>query len=375
MAERQLTNAGKGCILVVFLGAVLLMVGGALLAVPGLYWAGRPEPEPVSREVPAPGAVPSEAPAATPAQAPAGAAIARIQKRGTLLVGMDTGEPAWTGTPPMYFPNDSGEPDGFDAALLKAIAHDLGVTPKIVHAKYSGLEELLLDESGKVDLLVSGYSPTDTAGIRWSEPYLEYGLCLVVPTRSKVRTVADLSGEAVGIFDDDAAAEEVSRLVKGYTELVRLEDGYWDQLLAGRFAGFLYDYPYAVAEIRVWTTQNPSKKGALKIAQYNLTDSTYAVGVRAAETDLLEAVNASIAAWRGSEAYREAVRTYLKNEAPAPEAPQGARVVTVAAGETLSLIAQRELGSVDRWPELWEKNRARFPNPHLIDVGDQVVVQ
>jgi polar amino acid transport system substrate-binding protein len=371
VAEKQLTGAGKGCILVVFLGAVLVMVGGALLAVPGLYWAGRPErqldpvpaPEPDALGQPAPG------------KAPAGAAIARIQQRGTLLVGMDTGEPAWTGTPPMYFPNDSGEPDGFDAALMKVIARDLGVTPKIVHAKYSGLEELLLDESGKVDLLLSGYSPTETAGIRWSAAYLEYGLCLVVPTQSKVRTVQDLSGKAVGIFDDDAAAEEVSRLVKGYTELVRLEDGYWDQLLAGRFAGFLYDYPYAVAEIRVWTTQNPSKKGALKIAQYNLTDSTYAVGVREAEPELLEAVNASIATWRSSEAYREAVRAYLKNEAPAPEAPKGGRLVTVAAGDTLSLIAQRELGSVDRWPELWEKNRDRFPNPHLIDVGDQVVVE
>ena len=37
--------------------------------------------------------------------------------------------------------------------------------------------------------------------------------------------------------------------MKGYTELVRLEDGYWDQLVSGRFAGFLYDYPYAAAEI------------------------------------------------------------------------------------------------------------------------------
>jgi nucleoid-associated protein YgaU len=49
-----------------------------------------------------------------------------------------------------------------------------------------------------------------------------------------------------------------------------------------------------------------------------------------------------------------------------------ARVVTVQSGDTLSLIAQRELGDVNRWPALWEKNRSRFPNPHLIDVGDKV---
>jgi ABC-type amino acid transport substrate-binding protein len=181
-------------------------------------------------------------------------------------------------------------------------------------------------------------------------------------------------GETIGIFDDDAAADEVQKLVKGYTGLVRLEDGYWDQLVEGRFAGFFYDYPYAAAEIAQWYKQNPSRKGTLRIAQYNLTDSTYAVGVREGEPDLLAAVNAAIDEWRGSSAYGDAIKQYLKG-GEAVEAPKDAgKVVVVQKGDTLSLIAQRELGSVDRWPELWEKNASRFPNPHLIDVGDEVVI-
>jgi nucleoid-associated protein YgaU len=46
----------------------------------------------------------------------------------------------------------------------------------------------------------------------------------------------------------------------------------------------------------------------------------------------------------------------------------------VVPGETLSGIATQHLGSVDRWPEVWALNKARFPNPHLIEVGDRVLI-
>ena len=48
----------------------------------------------------------------------------------------------------------------------------------------------------------------------------QFGLCLVVPAKSKVKTTQDLFGKAIGIFDDDAAAEDVQKLVKGYTKMM-----------------------------------------------------------------------------------------------------------------------------------------------------------
>lgn len=361
----------KGCILVVFLFAVLAVMGIAVvMVVPGALQVGRETTAPT----PPPKPEPKAAKKADP-PAPGGAAVKRIRDRGVLLVGMDTGEPPFTGTPPMYFPSEAGEPDGFDSALARKVATKLGAKDfKVVHAKYSGLEDLLLDPAGKVDVVISGYVPTDTEGLAWSKPYLEFGLCLVVPAKSKVKTVADLFGKPVGIFDDDAAAEEVARLVKGYTELVRLEDGYWDQLVNGRFAGFMYDYPYAAAEIAQWYKENPSRKGTLRIAQYNLTDSTYAVGVRADERDLLAVVDEAIVEWRASADYGEAIKRFLKGGEAVEVSADAGRVVVVQKGDTLSLIAGRELGAIERWPELWEKNRDRFPNPHLIDVGDKVVL-
>lgn len=362
--------AAKGCVLVAFLGGLVAVVGAA-----AFYMFGRSVDDREASAPPASRPEPAGPVTAAPPVAPAGGAIDRVRTRGTLLVGMDTGEPPMSGTPPMFFVDAQGGRDGFDYALSRVVAARIGVRDvEIVHAKYSELESLLLDPAPRVDLLISGYTPTDTPGIAWSAPYLEFGLCLVVPAASSVRTTQDLFGKRVGIFDDDAAAEEVQRLVKGYTELVRMEDGYWEALLAGRFDGFLYDYPYTVAELQQLYARRPETRGKLRIAQYNLTDSTYAVGVRSAEADLLAAVNEAIAAWRASDAYPAAVKRYLKGgEAIAATAP-GARVVKVRPGDTLSGIARRELGEADRWTELWARNRDRFPNPHLIEVGDEVVL-
>jgi ABC-type amino acid transport substrate-binding protein len=372
-----MNNVTKGVILVLFLGLLCAVGGMSLWAVMGDRTPDRGAPELASRP---PDRAPVEAPGpkgdervAAPA---AGAAVERIRRSGALRVVMDTGEPPWTGTPPMYVKNADGLDAGFDIEVARVIATSLGVADvKVVHARYSELADALRDPSDRADLLISGYSPVPTDGVTWSSPYLEYGLCLVVPARSTVRSTADLFGQPVGIFDDDAAAEEVGKLVKGYTELVRLEDGYWDQLLSGRFAGFIYDYPYAVAEINRFYAQNPHRKGAFRIAQYNLSASTYAVGVRQADADLVGAVNAALTAWMDSPAYEAAIRAWLSSGLAAAEpADKGRKSVKVAPGDTLSRIAARYLGSAERWKEIWASNKDRFPNPHLIEVGDIVVL-
>lgn len=371
MSEGGGGGLGRVLILLFFLAALCGITGlaAAMMLWPASSGVGGPVATPPVAVGPAPVAV---APGTPPAHV--GAAVARIRQRGVLRVGMDTGEPPYTGTPPMYFPNAAGEPDGFDVVLARRLQAALGAGElKVVHAKYSGLEDLLADPAEKVDVVISGYSATDAPALAFSKPYLEYGLCLVVPTSSKVKTTADLFGKKIGIFDDDAAAEDVQKLVKGYTELVRLEDGYWDALVNGRFDAFLYDYPYTAAELNAWYRANPSRSGSVRIAQYNLTDSEYAVGVRAADADLLAVVNDTIDAWRASDDYAAAVKTYLKGGL-AVEPPKEARVHVVAAGESLSLIAGRELGDVAKWEVLWKLNQDRFPNPHLIDVGDRVVL-
>ncbi len=53
-----------------------------------------------------------------------------------------------------------------------------------------------------------------------------------------------------------------------------------------------------------------------------------------------------------------------------PSNPQGlARKTTVRDGETLSEIAQRELGSSKAWPKIWKANKNILPDPDRLEAG------
>jgi nucleoid-associated protein YgaU len=68
--------------------------------------------------------------------------------------------------------------------------------------------------------------------------------------------------------------------------------------------------------------------------------------------------------------YLDFDKTNVRIEALSVEVKQH----TVAAGETLGTIAKKELGNSQRWTEIWEANKTRIPNPHLIHVGDQLII-
>jgi nucleoid-associated protein YgaU len=49
------------------------------------------------------------------------------------------------------------------------------------------------------------------------------------------------------------------------------------------------------------------------------------------------------------------------------------RIYVVRRGDTLSAIAQRELGNASRWPEIFERNRDVISDPNRI-FPDQVLI-
>ncbi|HJX27139.1 MAG TPA: transporter substrate-binding domain-containing protein [Thermoanaerobaculia bacterium] len=272
------------------------------------------------------------------------------------------------GTPPMLT-REGNRYDGFDWAIANAIAKRIGVDNVVIVAgKYSELPGRLI--SGKADVIISGYTADPSiAGIDWSDSYLDYGLCLVVRKGSPIRSIDDLQGKVIGIFNDPAAEADVKRMVKGFRRLEKYEDGYFDLLAEGKLDAFLYDFPYAQEEIKPYGNK-------LEIVQFNLTESTYNVGVRRDATSLLKMVNSAIRSLKASDEYRQIVRRYLGGTGPAPVAKgaAGQEVYKVKSGDTLSKIAQTNLGKSSRWNEIWELNKGRIADPNLIEIGWELLL-
>jgi len=297
-----------------------------------------------------------------PAARAADDSLQKVLENGVLRVGAEPG------TPPMLF-KTGARYDGFDWAIANSIAKRLGVdTVVIVPGKYSELPGRLIE--GKFDVIVSGYTADPSiAGVDWSDSYLDYGLCLVVRKGSPIRGIEDLRDKVVGIFNDPAAEAAVKKMVRGYKDLQKYEDGYFDLLDQGKIDGFIYDFPYAQEEIKEYG-------GRLEIVEYNLTNSTYNVGVRRGAASLLKVVNAAIRELRASNEYREIVRRYLGGTGPVKVAAvkAGEKVYTVRSGDTLSGIARDQLGKMTRWQEIWELNKGRIANPNLIEIGWELVL-
>jgi ABC-type amino acid transport substrate-binding protein len=271
-------------------------------------------------------------------------------------------------TPPMLFKNGARY-DGFDFQIAKALAKRLGVADvAIVPGKYADLPGRLLAD--KADVIISGYTPDDSiAGVDWTSSYYDYGLCLVVRKGSGISSVKDLDGKVVGLFNDPAAEDEVKRLAPNAARLEKHEDGYFELLAQGKLDAFIYDYPYAQEEIK-------ELGGRLEIVEFNLTQSSYAVGVKRGATTLKAKLEEAIRDLKASNEYRNLVKKYLGGTGPVAitKIEAGQKVYKVKPGDTLSAIARDQLGNLRRWPEIWEANRGRIADPNLIDVGWELVL-
>jgi ABC-type amino acid transport substrate-binding protein len=270
----------------------------------------------------------------------------------------------------MYFINPQSGDDGFEYQLAHRLSSELRLSaagPLFVQGAYQDLPEML--RRGQIDVIMAGYVPDPSLeGIEWSDGYLDFGLCLIVLRSSAVTEAAQLAGKTVAIYDDPAAERWVTQHIPGARVRKFSGDSGWFEALERREAdALIYDYPFTAEEIKA----HPRTK----IVQFNLNQSRYAVGVPAGNDDLLDAVNAALARIKSAPDYGELVRRYLAYRSEDVVKPvAGKKTHTVRPGDTLSTIAREKLGAVERWEEIWQLNRERVANPHLIYPHDVLIM-
>lgn len=284
--------------------------------------------------------------------------LAKVKSAGVVRFGMEDEAPPMNSVV-------GGRHVGFDVEIAQRIAQNLGgLRAEIVEAPYDELPDLL--RTGRIDLMMGGYVPDPSlTKIDWSEGYLDFGLCLIIRQGSAVREPKHLEGKTVGIYTDPAAREWVEQNVPGVTIREFDGTGWFTHLDQGTVDAIVYDYPFAVEEIK----QFPR----LRIVKLNLNASSYSVGIPAGNLDLLDAVNAALTSITGGTGFDTIVKQFFKTEQLQVQAlPAGTKTYEVKPGDSLSGIAARVLGSSSAWPQLWELNKDRIANPHLIEVGFQL---
>ena len=303
------------------------------------------------------GTAPGAAPA--PAQPSPTGVLAKIRESKILRVGMEPD------APPLHYINDNQQEDGFDFQLAARIAKHLGAgRVRVVEADYGELPALL--HKGEIDIIMAGYVPDPAIqGVDWSNGYLDFGLCMIVQEGmlSSYRDVSDLAGKVVAIYDDPAAEKWVRANIPNVTiRKFSGDSGWFEAVENGQADALIYDYPFAAVEIK----EHPRTV----IAKYNLNKSKYAVGVPSGNYDLVYEINQALDQVKESDQYATLMKTYLASKSEAFMKPvAGRKTHRVVAGDTLGKIARQELGSSERWEEIWKLNTTRVADPNLIYPG------
>lgn len=333
-----------------------VVILGGIVALALACGGGEKAPAPSTTEAP-----PAPAAAPPPPVAVPPATFATIKARGAMKVAADPE------APPFLSKSADGGWQGFEYGIMLALSDRASAAVEIVPGQFDDLPDLV--KSGAADLAIGQMSPSAAyEGLAFSTSYLQYSLCLVVQKGSKAKALGDLAGKRIGMYDDPVARQLTDVLVGASYDRQLFDDyGYFDKLAAGGLDAMVYDCPLARYELERW-------KDKLEVANDRLNVATYNVAVRSADTQLLGEVNSLLEEIGNNGLLGTLQEKWLGKVMQGGDFETATgKVVVVKKGDTLSLVSKRELGSPDRWREIYDVNKDVVgTNPQLIYIGMQL---
>jgi polar amino acid transport system substrate-binding protein len=212
---------------------------------------------------------------------------------GTVVIGLNAEYP------PFENVDEDGNLVGFDVDLMTAIAEEAGFEFEWVNTRWDGIFVALA--SGEFDAVISAATITAERAetVDFSDPYFNAGQSITVRADSDILGPDDLAGLKVGvqlgttgdIWLSDETDAEVVRYDENTLAFQALANGDVDAAVA--------DSPTAAEIVRA----NPEMD--LKVLPDAYTDELYGIAVNKDRPDLLEAINAGLAAIRENGTYDE----------------------------------------------------------------------
>jgi len=259
-----------------------------------------------------------------------GGTLAAIRHRGEITWGADVqgGEP--------YTYEDPAQPDhviGFEVDVMDAVARRLGVRARMVQYAWSNLVPSL--ERGDFDVIANGLEATAERRQRilLSDAYFVYAETLTVRTDSEVRSVFDLAGKRVGTLNQ-TYAYDILRMLYGDAKVYEGNEEPYTDLELGRTDAVLLDN--IIADRYGCNAQHP----LIHCLPYDVARGTYVIGVRKADPELEQAIDAALAAMRADGELEQILRKAKLWDDRQTEEPPSEGHANLARGFDASLVVQ-----------------------------------
>jgi polar amino acid transport system substrate-binding protein len=227
--------------------------------------------------------------------------LERVQKRGELVVGFAAHYP------PFESKNEkTGDFEGFDVDLAKALAAGLGGKAKFMDAEWQGLLGGL--QKGDYDVLVTCMSKSETRGqnVNFSDVY--YTLSDVVVVRkgeTAIQGGQDLTGKVVGV-QLGSGSEQIVDKMQGLKDVKKYNynpEAFLD-LKHKRIDALVVGYAYAVNQLK-------ADPDYAIVGEPLSADEIVMVLPKGADA-LTAKLNQGLAALRADGRYQKALDTWLK---------------------------------------------------------------
>jgi glutamine transport system substrate-binding protein len=212
--------------------------------------------------------------------------------------------------PPFESMSPTGEPEGFDVDLIKAIAESQKMDIEVKHTGWDPMMAGLQD--GSVDVAIAGITITDERKktFDFTTPYFTaQQVILVKKDAPAVKTVADLKGKKIGVQSGTTGQFLVEdKLGKGYNGLKGYEEvaGAIEDMKNGRIDAVVADN----AVVKKFTEQ--LKLDNVNIIEDKSTETEqYGIAVKKGNKELLDKLNKGLTAVKENGKYDEIYNKYF----------------------------------------------------------------
>ena len=212
--------------------------------------------------------------------------------------------------PPFEFVGDDGEPDGFDMALVKAIAEKLGVEVQVENMEF---DSLVASIGSKIDIAIAGMTVTDErkAMVDFSDNYYEAVQYVIVPADSDIAQAADLEGKNIGvqlgttgdfIVEDikDATASQYNKAVDAVNDL---RNGRVDAVIIDKNPAQVFGEQFK-DEVKLFDGESP---------EFGFEKEYYEIAMPKGDEALAKKINDALAELKSDGTFDELVSQYIGN--------------------------------------------------------------